>query len=198
MQKRRRPMTPAQRSELAYQQGYRLLSKGHTQRGEAKLRAALHADAHNLQARELLAGVYIRAGRLVEAAGLLKRGVSLAPKHTVFAQLYARVLVEQGRVPAAVGVLERHLAAAHGDTDYLAMLAALYQRVGRQREAARAYRQLVQAHPGRGDWWAGLGISLEALDQPAAARQAYQRAQSTGTLNPQLAKYTRRRLAALK
>jgi len=198
LHKRRRPMTAAQRSELAYQRGYRLLGRGDTSRGEEQLRQALHADPHNLRARELLAGVYMQAGRLVEAAGLLKQGVRLAPDHTVFAKLYARVLLGQGRAPAAVEVLERHLDAAHNDIDYLAMLAALYQRVGRQHEAAQAFRQLVKVRPNRGDWWTGLGISLEALGKPAAARQAYQRARATRALSPELEKYTQTRLTALK
>ncbi|MEJ2508112.1 MAG: tetratricopeptide repeat protein [Gammaproteobacteria bacterium] len=198
LHKRRRPMTADQRSELAYQRGYRLLGRGDTSRGEEQLRQALQADPHNLRARELLAGVYIRAGRLVEAAGLLKQGVHLAPDHTVFAKLYARVLLGQGRAPGAVEVLERHLGAAHNDFDYLAMLAALYQRVGRQREAAQAYRQLVKVRPNRGDWWVGLGISLEALGKPAAARQAYQRARATRALSPELEKYAQARLITLK
>ncbi|HKK06895.1 MAG TPA: tetratricopeptide repeat protein [Gammaproteobacteria bacterium] len=198
LHKRRRPMTADQRSELAYQRGYRLLGRGDTSRGEEQLRQALKADPRNLRARELLAGVYMRAGRLVEAAGLLKQGVHLAPDHTVFAKLYARVLLGQGRAPAAVEVLERHLGATHNDIDYLAMLAALYQRVGRQREAAQAYRQLVKVRPNRGDWWVGLGISLEALGKPAAARQAYQRARATRALSPELEKYAQARLITLK
>lgn len=198
VQKRQRPLSAAQRSALAYQRGYALLAHGQTAQGEDQLRRALRLDAHNLAARELLAGMYMRTGRLVEAAGLLKEGVQLAPGHTVFAELYARVLVDQGEPGAAVRVLEQHLDAAHDDVNYLAMLAALYQQVGRQREAAQAYRELVQARPDRGEWWAGLGISLEALGQPAAARQAYQRAQDTGNLPAQLRKYTAGRLASLK
>lgn len=198
VQKRQRPLTNAQRSAIAYQRGYALLARHHRSQGEEQLRRALKLDVHNLAARELLAGMYMRTGRLVEAGSLLKEGVRVAPNHTVFAELYARVLSEQHEPAAAVRVLEQHVGAAHGDINYLAMLGALYQQVGRQREAAQVYRQLVQARPDHGDWWAGLGISLEALGQSAAARQAYQRAQSTGNLTPQLQKYTAERLSALK
>ncbi len=146
----------------------------------------------------MLAGIYIKSGRYVEAGQLLQQGIAIQPAHSMFRKLYARVLLEQQALDKAVAILEQRLPALAQDTDYYALLAALYQRQGRYENAAALYRKMLDTNPMVGLWWIGLGISLEKLEQNEAAREAYEKARASGTLAAQMIQYTDNRLAALQ
>ena len=196
--KRVRPLSGEQQAELAYKKGYQLLSRGQQEGGEKQLRLALQAFPGHHRARELLTGLYIKAGRYVEAADLLREGVRLAPERPLFAKLYARVLLEQENVSLAIKVLERQPPPTAVDTEYHALLAALYQRAGEYLKAAGRYRDVLRVNPNIGTWWIGLGLSLEHLGKYEEASAAYRRAKSSGNLTKGLMQYTDNRLAAMK
>jgi MSHA biogenesis protein MshN len=82
--------------------------------------------------------------------------------------------------------------------DYMGFLAALHQRVGHHSEAINAYTQAIKLNPQEGRSWLGMAISLEATQAGNAAGEAYQRAIDTGTLDDNLQKYVRERLAAIR
>ena len=198
MKKQRRPLSAEQQAEVAYQKGYDFLTRSQTERGERELRRALQQLPEHIRAREMLAGIYIKAGRFVEAGELLRRGIELQPQHIVFSKLYARVLLEQNNLAMAVRVLEQRPPALQQDADYYAFLAALYQRQDNHLKAASIYSDILKLQPSMGVWWIGLAISLEKLGKAEEARSAYQRARASGTLAANLMKYTDNRLAALE
>ena len=197
MQKQRRPLTQKQLAEQTFQQAYAALRKGQVAEGESFLRKLLAGSPGHIKAREMLAGLYIKAGRYVEAAQLLQQGVAIKPGHSMFRKLYARVLLEQNALDQAVTVLERRLPLISQDVDYYALLAALYQRQGRHKNAIAVYQNMLRQNAMVGIWWIGMGISLEKLGDSEAARQAYEKARSSGTLAAQMIQYTDNRLAAL-
>jgi len=143
------------------------------------------------------AGIYIKAGRYVEASQLLKQGVALNAGHSMFRKLYARVLLEQDALDPAVTMLERSLPKMNQDVDYYALLAALYQRQGRHENAVALYQNMLKQNAMVGIWWIGMGISLEKLGDSQTARQAYKKARASGTLAAQMVQYTDNRLTAL-
>ncbi len=197
IEKQRLPLTKKQVTDRAFQQGYAALRKDRVPQAEKFFRKALASSPGHIKAREMLAGIYIKVGRYVEAAQLLKRGVAINPGQSMFRKLYARVLLEQGALDQAVGVLERNLPPISQDVDYYALLAALYQRQGRHKNAVEIYRDLLKQNSRVGIWWIGMGISLEKLGDSEAARQAYKKARASGTLAAQMIQYTDNRLAAL-
>ncbi len=195
--KRQRPLTPAQQAALHYRRALVEFGQGRTAHGETLLRQALQRDPDYVAARGVLAGMLLRAGRLVEAGEVLREGLRRTPNHILFVRLYARVLLAQGQGAAAVRLLEQHRPSAGQALDYDALLAALYQRTGRYQQAVDLYRRLVATRPRRGAWWLGLGLALEGTGQPAQAREAYTEAVRTGTLDAASRAYVQRRLGVL-
>ena len=198
IQKQARPLTSKQRAAVAYQRGYDFLRHRQYANAEAELRQALRSEPRHLKAREMLAGSYVRTGRLVEAGELLREGLGFAPRHSVFAKLYARILTEQDAVPTAIHILEQSKPRMAADPEYHALIAALHQRQRNHAEAARIYNGLVKLRSNVGLWWIGLGVSLEALGNTNEAMLAYQHARERTGLSRELQNYTDSRLAALK
>lgn len=198
IKKTHRPLSDMQLAELEYNKGYQSLQQGRMQRGKEHLREALLLDASHLKAREMLSGIYIKSGRYIEAASLLREGVRVVPGYSLFAKLYARVLLEQNNPRLAIQVLERGANASNVASDYQALLAATYQRVKNHEKAIEIYLQLVKVNPTVSIWWLGLAISLEKSGKNKAALDAYQRAQKTGNLKAGLVKFTNNRVSALK
>lgn len=197
LKKTHRPLNSKQLAEIAYKKGYGFLQQGRKHQGKESLRKALSLYIPHIKAREMLAGIYIQSGRLINAAELLSEGVKVVPEYPLFAQLYARVLLEQNNPKLALKILEQGSAKIKVDPDYYALLAATYQRVNNHNKAVELYLQLVKVRSDEGVWWLGLGISLEKSGKSKEALEAYQRAQKTGSLKVGLVKFTNNRVSAL-
>lgn len=193
-----RPLNSKQLAEIAYQKGYQFLQQGRMHQGKESLRKALSLYIPHIKAREMLAGIYIKSGRFINAAELLSEGVKIVPEYSLFAQLYARVLLEQKNPKLAIKILEQGSAEINIEPDYYALLAATYQRVNNHNKAIEIYLQLVKISSKQGIWWLGLGVSLEKSGKNKEALEAYQRAEKTGNLKSGLVKFTNNRISALQ
>lgn len=198
VKKTHRPLNNKQLAEIAYKKGYKFLQQGRLRQGKEYLREALSLYIPHIKAREMLAGIYIKSGRFINAAELLSEGVKISPEYPLFAKLYARVLLEQNNPQLAIKILEQGTANTNVEPDYYALLAATYQRVKNHKKAIDIYLRLVKVRPAAGIWWLGLAISLEKSGQNKEALEAYQRAQKTGSLKAGLIKFTNNRVSALK
>ncbi len=198
IKKTHRPLNNRQLAEIAYKKGYRFLQKGRLRQGKEALREALSLYIPHIKAREMLAGIYIKSGRFINAAELLSEGVKISPEYPLFAKLYARVLLEQNNPQLAIKILEQGSANINVEPDYYALLAATYQRVKNHKKAIEIYLRLVKVRPAAGIWWLGLAISLEKSGKNNEALEAYQRAQKTGNLKSGLIRFTNNRVSALK
>lgn len=194
--KRPAAQRPALTAEALYARGAAALEAGRPRLAARALRQALELSPWHVEARELLAGIWLRAGRAAAARDLLREGLRRVPGRLSFALGLARLHLARGEDRQALEVLAGVQGRAGGDADYQGLLAAVYQRLGRHREAVAAYRAALK---GRGEarWWAGLAISLDQLGRWGEARDAYRRADRAGGLAPGLAGYLDRRLAAL-
>lgn len=198
MDKKVKPLSPDEKAESEYRLAVNQLQKGRAGDAEKLLKSALKASAEHTRARELLTGLTLQNGRWREAEQILEEGVEKVPAYYPFAQLLARVYVEHGSDQRALTVMEESRRAGAGNADYLGFLAALYQRTGKHQEAITAYTEAIKLVPTEGRSWLGMGISLEAIQNWNAAGEAYQRAIDTGTLDDNLLKYSRQRLAVVK
>ncbi len=196
--KRIRELTTEQRAEINYKTAYEYLLAKNSIKAQDELRNALMLLPGHIKARELLAGIYIKNGRIVEARTLLQYGMRIAPAHFIFAKLYARILMEQNETVTAIAVLLRNPPSQQADPDYHALLAALYQKNKQHQEAATLYGTLLTLRKNHGVWWLGLAISLEALGNESQAKLAYEKAKNSGNLSKGLYQYTHQRVSALE
>jgi predicted Zn-dependent protease len=173
----------------------RALGRGQRGLAESKLKRLLDDRPDNVEARLLLARLYIENGRPRSAGELLEEGLETGPEDSGIAALYGRLLLEQDRVATARAVLEEHAPAVQSDPDYHLLLAMAHRRAGDQDAAIAAYRRLTKTSPSMGAAWVGLGVSLEAQGDIRGARTAYQRA--TGGDDRRAAAFARQRLAVM-
>jgi MSHA biogenesis protein MshN len=198
MNKKLKPLSPDEQAESEYRQAVSLLQKGRAADAEKHLQAALNFSAQHPQSRELLAGLELQNGRWHEAQQTLEQGIEKVPAHYPFTLLLARIQIEHGADQKALAVMEASRQAGAGSADYMAFLAELYRRAGNHAEATKAYTEAIKLNPREGRSWVGMGISLEAAQDWKTAGDAYQRAIDTGSLDDNLLKYARQRLAVVK
>lgn len=198
MDKKVKPLSSSEKAESEYRRAADLLQKGRMADAEKLLKSAINIDETYTPARELLVGIMLQQGHWREAHQILEEGIDKVPAHYPFAQLLARVYVEHGADQKALAVMEAGRGAAAKNPEYVAFLAALYQRSGKHAEAVKAYSEAVTLNPREGRSWLGMGISLEATQDWDNAEKAYQRAIEGGTLDDNLLKYARQRLAVVK
>ena len=197
IEKTARPYSPEELAENAYQEAARLRTQGDAAGAERQLKTLLATEPKHVKARELLSGMQLENGRLLEAQATLEQGVAQLPAHLGFRYLLARLYLERGELVLAVNVLEAARRPGLNDPELPAFLAAVYQRAARHADAVKSYQEALTSRPQEGRWWVGLGISLETQKDSDAARSAYRNALDTGRLTSSLARYAEDRLKAL-
>lgn len=190
-----RSETTPQGAENAYRRALLVLEDGRVTEAIATLQGALKIDPRHEPSRQTLVGLLIEAKRPEEAMGQLQAALVLDVRQPALAMLLARLQLEQGG--PALDTLMRSLPYAVGNGDYHAFLAGVLQRQGQHREAAEHYQAALRSGVQHGVWWMGLGISLQAERRDAEAAAAFQRAQASGALSPELHTFVERRLRQL-
>jgi MSHA biogenesis protein MshN len=187
-----RTETTAQRAENGYRRALASLEDGRVSEAVGHLQAALKADPRHEASRQTLVSLLVEAKRPDEAMRQLQTALALDPRQPAMAMLLARLQIERGG--PAIETLQRTLPYAAGNGDYHAFLAGVLQRDGRHREAAEHYQAALRGAPQNGVWWMGLGISLQAEKRNPEALDAFQKAQVSGTLTPELQAFVERKL----
>jgi MSHA biogenesis protein MshN len=196
IEKRAPVRTAQERADADYQRGVAAHQQGQRQEAAAAYTAALREAPRLASARQALAGLLIAEGRGDEAVALLGEGLALSPRHAGLAMMQARLQAERGELQQAADVLQQAGIPSPAPEDR-AFHAAVLQRLDRHAEAAELFAAAVRVTPGNGVWWMGLGMSLAADGRPDTAREAFQRARSSGSLSPELAAYVEQRLRQL-
>jgi MSHA biogenesis protein MshN len=196
IEKRAPARTAHERAEAHYQRGIAAHQQGQLNDASAAYAAALREDAGLAGARQALAGILVGQGRMDDAKGLLGEGHALAPKHPGIAMMLARLLAERAELQRAADVLQAAAIASASPEDH-AFHAAILQRLERHADAAELYSAALRVAPNNGVWWMGLGISLAAVGRNDVAREAFNRARSSGALSPELSSYVEQRLRQL-
>lgn len=179
-------VSPQQATENLYQQALTALQQGHANEAQALLRQVLQGAPRHTQARQLLAGQMIDAGRNEEAEELLREGQQLNPGDLANAMLLARLQVERGATTAAIDTLQHSLPYAGDSGAYLAFKASLHQKQKDHATAITLLSRAVQTAPGNGKWLLALAVSQQASGQDDAARTNAAAALATGSLSREL------------
>ncbi len=190
--------TAGERAENEYRKAVVLLKQGRMSEAFDTLRGALQADAGHAGARLLLTGLLLEQKRLDEAQALLREGLALNPAQPQLAMRQARIQVERGELGGAMETLQKAAPAATDSAEFRGFHAAVLQRLGRHAEAVLEFQAALRLAPQSGIWWMGLGISLEEDHRAAEAREAYQKARSSGSLSQELDQFVARKLKQLQ
>jgi MSHA biogenesis protein MshN len=190
-------ISPQQRAESEFLKANLAVQEGRTTDALKGYESALLIDPTFKPARRAWVAALVGLKRNDEAEPVLKRGLKRDSHDATFAMMLARLQVERDAVQEALETLQKTLPFADGQADYRAFVAALLQRLGRHDEAVEQYRAVLKIAPNNGVWWMGLGISLQALQHTEEARETYQRALATNSLNPQLQAFVQQKLKEL-
>lgn len=198
IEKKVRISTPRERAENEYRRALGLVNQGRVQEGMAVLRGALSEDPGHAGSRLALFGLLVEQQRLEEAQTLLQEALARDPAQPQLAARLARLQLERGDVRSAEETLGKAASAAAGNAEFRGFHAAVLQRLNRHKDAVGEYQAALRLLPQAGVWWMGLGISLEADGKLAEAREAFQRAKSTGTLSIELNAFVDQKLKRLQ
>lgn len=198
IEKKMRMSTTRERAENEYRRALGLVNQGRVQDGMAVLRGALSEDAGHAGVRLALFGLLVEQQRHEEARALLQEALARDPAQPQFASRLARLQLEGGDIRGAEQTLSRAAAAAAGNAEFRAFHAAVLQRLTLHKDAVTEYQAALRLAPQAGVWWMGLGISLEADGRGAEAREAFQRARSSGALSAELDRFVEQKLRQLQ
>jgi MSHA biogenesis protein MshN len=196
--KRSPQLSPQNLAENEYRDAANLLGQGRVAEAQDGFRLALQNNPGHIGARQALFGLLVEARRTSEAEQVLQEGLRINPNQAGFAMALARMQVDRGDTNGAIETMLKPGASAQASPDYLAFLAALYQRTSQHKEAVEEYQAALRLAPQSGVWLMGLGISLQALKRNAEAQEAFRRARSSNSLNPELTAFVDQRLKQLQ
>ena len=187
----------AQRADADYRKAVALMQQGRINEAMAGYEAVLLLDEGHESARQALLALLLEAKRGADAERVLQEGLKAKPEHTGFAMLLARLQMEHGAVDMAAATLEKSLPYADAQPGYQAFFAALLQRQNLHKQAVAHFQAALKQSPENGIWQMGCAISLQALLRVEEAREAYQRALESKTLNPELQAFVQQKLKGL-
>ena len=187
----------AQQADAEFRKAVALMQQGRIADALAGYETALRLDAGHDAARQALVALLLENKRGAEAERVLQERLNSKPGHTGFTMLLARLQVERGAVEQAIITLEKSLPHASNQADYHAFLAALLQRQSRHPEAIAQYQIVTQLAANNGVWLMGYGISLQATQRNAEAKEMFQKALNTQTLNAELQTFVQGKIKEL-
>lgn len=185
----------ARDADTLYADAWRLQQAGQVSDAIGRLDSLLQREPRHPRARELLARLWVRSGRVDRATQVLNDGLAVVPGQPAWVELQARLLDGSGHRTDAIALLD-----AQGSPQRLnhqALRGVLNTQEGRFADAANAYRLAITLEPAQPRWWLGLAVALDNLGDAVAARQAYQGALDTAQLDSNGERFARERLAAL-
>ncbi len=185
---------PGAHDEAEYRRALSLIEHGQKAEAAAALRQILGTDPEYHAARQSLFKLLAASGQQDDAATLLADGLRQNPANTQWAMNLARLQVERGDNAGAWETLKRTLPNATNQADYRAFCGTVLQRLNQTTEAASHYQAALRINPTEGRWWVGYALSLEADNKSTESREAFSRAQATGTLPPDLAAFVEGKL----
>ncbi|MDT3734601.1 MAG: tetratricopeptide repeat protein [Denitratisoma sp.] len=199
IEKKVRNVPAKERAESEYRKALGLLNQGRQNEALAGFGAALQTEPTHVNARLALVNLLLQQQRLADAQAILGEGLGLLPGQPQLAMRLARIQVERGDLRGASDTLQKARGGASAaNPEFHALHAAVLQRLTLHKDAVTEYQAALRLAPQAGVWWMGLGISLEADGRAAEAREAFQRARSSGALSAELDRFVEQKLRQLQ
>lgn len=193
---------PAQSLSATVAQDYRsaleTMNQGHAEQAIKAFAGVLRLDPKHLAARQSLVFLLTQRGQTGEAQTILREGLTLIPENAAWAMLLARMQAGANDAASALETLDKTLPHARNRADYHALFGTVLQMLSRHQDAITHYQIAVRIEPQAGRWLAGLGISLDEQKRLPEAREAFQRALATRSLDGELQAFVERKLKLLQ
>ncbi|MGQ9591210.1 MAG: DUF3857 domain-containing protein, partial [Planctomycetota bacterium] len=138
---------PRRSADFALRQAGDLLSKGRAAEAQEVLECALRADATNEEARELLADVLARRGRLDDQVAILSGGAALAPFATKWRERLSKLFEGADRLGDALAEVEACLEIAPETIAFHRRRAELLLRLGEREGAIASLERALALQP---------------------------------------------------
>lgn len=148
--------------------------------------------------RSELVTLYLKNERLEEAEFLLKEGLRLDSNESSFLKLMAVLEDRKGAPEKALSQLIKVKDFNAKDKNYIALLGHLYHETGNYSLARQQYFRLMEAEPNNPVWLLGVALSWDSEGERKPALEGYRRLAKGGNLDPEILKYVRERIKALK
>jgi tetratricopeptide (TPR) repeat protein len=174
-------------ADKAYQRALKLspglqkLAEASAQRKQKNIQRArdlcnevLQDEPNNISAMRILADMAAGEQRIVEAEGLMRRIIELAPASPDAYRNLGLYLIDTGRPMEAIEQLQKATSLQADDVELLATLASLLSIVGRSQEALATYERILASNPQNHRALMGRGNMLQALGNNEQAAAAYQ------------------------
>jgi tetratricopeptide (TPR) repeat protein len=130
----------------------------------------------SLQQAFKLAGVHARAGRLVQAEGILRQILQQRPNDAEALHQLALIAHQVGKTPFAVQLLERALTVQPDAALLRANIGEMYRRIGQPQKAIEHGERAVEINPQGADAHNNLGIAYFDLGDFEGAIRCYDNA----------------------
>ncbi|MDE2810293.1 MAG: tetratricopeptide repeat protein [Gemmatimonadota bacterium] len=153
-----------------------LLEEGAGEAAIAACRAGLAVDSTLVPLYGILAAVYAREGRYMQAIDNLEKAVKLQPDYAVGYANLGGMFTKLGRYEQAEQSLERARDLAPERPSIHRRLGELYLNTDRPQAAARQFEQAARLNPDEGVVFYLAGKASEALGHNEEAWQAYRKA----------------------
>ncbi|HQS56910.1 MAG: hypothetical protein B7Y56_01930 [Gallionellales bacterium 35-53-114] len=186
-----------QQAENEFRKAYALMQQGQSTDAISGYETALQLDAGHILARQTLVRLLLDQKRHADAERVLQQGLQHDPKQHAFALLLARIQVSRNELDQALATMQKSLPYAGKQADYQAFIAALLQRKNSHKEAIFHFEHALQLNPKSGVWLMGMGISLRAEQRTDEARNAFNRALESNSLNAELQSFVKQQLKEL-
>ena len=185
-----------EKSQQAYLEALSMYNRSRLQESRDLLKDALQYNADNLDARKLLASMYLTDNRVATALTVIEKGLTSYPENQELLRLLLQAQVKQENYAEAIVIMEQRLRMT--TPEHVAYLAGLYQKNNGHLSAVKLYAQALQLKPTKSVWWMGQGISFEAMNKQEEALKSYQQSIVSGQLSSQLAGYVKNRINTIE
>ncbi|MBU0499060.1 MAG: tetratricopeptide repeat protein [Gammaproteobacteria bacterium] len=193
-----KPVRRVRQEDGLFIQAKRAWAGGRMAEAEEALARTLDLNRGHLQARLMLATLFLNEKRMAEAVRLTEDLPAGQGSHMGLIVIHAQALDGMGQTEAALAYLGRTLPEGRPSPVAVDQLrGAMLQKLGRYSKSAKVYHRLLKRNQADGQAWAGLGISLEGAGERDEALAAYRRALAINSLPAALIDYLRRRVNLL-
>ncbi|MBP6103635.1 MAG: tetratricopeptide repeat protein [Gammaproteobacteria bacterium] len=197
-EKRPAQLSVAEEMNVDYKRALYHYAKGNDVKAEPLFLRVLSERLDYHPARVALATLYLQQKKLDLAQNLLLEGLLLDEYHPDFLRLVAYIHDRRQAPEKALELLTKVRNHQRQDKHYISFLGYIYQKTGHYDLARQQYFRLLEKEPYDPAWLLGLSIALESEGERESALEGYKRLSDKMGVDPNIVKYAKERMLALK
>ncbi len=197
-QKRPAQLSVTEEMNVDYKRALYHYAKGNDVKAEPLFLRVLSERLDYHPARVALATLYLQQNKLDFAQNLLLEGLLVDEYHPDFLRLMAFIEDQRQAPEKALELLTKVRSHQRQDKQYISFLGYIYQKTGHYNLARQQYFRLLEKDPDDSAWLLGLSIALESEGERESALEGYKRLSDKMGVDPNIVKYAKERMLALK